>query len=228
MLKPHDFDNVQANSTFTPLASGGYICRIMGVEEASTRNGAPSLHVSLDIADGPEAGRFANEYRADTRNPKKWGCIYCQTITTRDGGTSPFFKGLICAIEESNGMTVQWIDDAQAFAAQFKNRLVGVIFAKEQYKKDDGSLVWKTKPTRCISTGDIRNGNFTVPEDKPYTETAGAYTATGYTAPQFDRSAVDRYLGGNASSEPPVSMPPAGNWETPPPAANDLPFTFNS
>lgn len=226
MLKPHDFDTVQANSTFTPLAPGGYICRIMGVEESSAQSsGAPSLHVSLDIADGPEANRFATEYRNDTRNPKKWGCVYRQVITTKDGGTNPFFKGMICAIEESNGMTVQWTDNKEAFAAQFKGKLIGVLFGREEYTKQDGTNTWITRPQSCLNIGDIRNGNFKVPEDKPLAQSAGAYTTPGYTAPQFDQSAIDRYLGGNAPSEPPVSVPPAANWNN---GANDLPFTFNS
>lgn len=227
MLKPHDFDTVQANSTFTPLAPGGYICRIMGVKESSTQSGAPALLVSLDIADGPEANRFATEYRNDTRNPKKWGCVYRQVITTKDGGTNPFFKGMICAIEESNVMTVQWTDNKEAFAAQFKDKLIGVLFGREEYTKQDGTNTWITRPQSCLNIGDIRNGNFKVPEDKPLAQPAGAYTTPGYTAPQYDQSAIDRYLGGNTStpSEPPVSVPPAANWNS---GANDLPFTFNS
>lgn len=211
MLKPHDFDNVQANSTFVPLAPGGYICRIMGVQETTTQNGVPSFHVSLDIAEGPETGRFAKEYRSDTRQDKKWGCIYRQTITTRDGGTSPFFKGLICAFEESNGTTVQWIDNPQAFAEQFKNKLIGVVFGREEYKKTDGSKAWSTKPTVCMSVQKIRSGDFTTPEDKPYVEAPGAYTTPGYTPPQFDQSAIDRYLGsaGTPPMQPtePVDLP---------------------
>lgn len=224
MLKPHDFDTVQANSNYTPLEKGGYICRIMGVEETATRDGAPMLSVSLDIAEGPESGRFAKEYRDDTRNPKKWGCIYRQNITTRDGGTSPFFKGLITAIEESNGMTVNWTDNPQAFAEQFKNRLVGVVFGREQYKKQDGTLAWTTRPTLCITVQKLRAGDFTVPEDKEYKETVGAsnapgaYSAPGYSAPQFENMAVNRYVNGTA--EPPVSVPQTSAYSQ----QLDLPF----
>lgn len=212
MLKPHDFDTVQANSNYTPLEKGGYICRIMSVEETTTQNRAPMFNVSLDIAEGPETGRFAKEYRDDTRNPKKWGCVYRQGVMTRDGGTSPFFKGLITAIEESNGFAVNWCDGPQ-FAEQFKNKLVGVVFAREQYKKQDGSLVWTTRPSLCISVQKLRAGDFTVPEDKEYKEAPGAYSAPGYTAPQFDNMAVNRYVNGTA--------------DVPPMNPNDLPFTFN-
>lgn len=217
MLKPHDYENVQANSSFTPLAPGGYICRIMGVQEAATRSGTPSLHVSLDIAEGPEEGRYTKEYRNDTRQDKKWGCIYRQTIVTSTGATSPFFKGLITAIEESNGMTVQWTENSEAFAAQFKGKLVGVLFGREEYTKNDGTNAWSTKPTMCLPVQKIRSGEFTVPEDKPLTQTPGAYTTPGYTAPQFDQSAVNQYLGGSASAQ--FAPPPMPSAE---PA--DLPF----
>lgn len=218
MLKPLDFDNVQANSNFTPLAPGGYVCRIMGVQEAATQKGAPSFHVSLDIAEGPESNRFANEYRADTRADKKWGCIYRQTITTKDGGTSPFFKGLITAIEESNGMTVQWTDNHEAFAAQFKGKLVGVIFGREEYAKQDGSRAWSTKAQLCMPIAKIRSGDFKVPEDKPLAQLPGEYRTPGYTAPQFDQSAVNQYLGGNAPA-PSFAPPPMPSAEP-----DDLPF----
>lgn len=219
MLKPLDYENVQSNSNYTPLPAGGYVCRIMGVQEAATMNGKPSLHVSLDIAEGPEANRFTNEYRADTRQDKKWGCIFRQTITTKDGGTSPFFKGLITAIEESNGMTVNWTEDPNAFAAQFKGKLVGVIFGREEYQKQDGTTAWSTKPQLCMPVAKIRAGEFTVPADKPFTPAPGAYTTPNYTAPTFDNSAVERYLG-SASAQ-------SSGWNVPASSENDLPFTFN-
>lgn len=223
MLKPLDYENVQANSSFTPLAPGGYVCRIMGVEEGVSRNGAPTFYVSLDIAEGPEANRFATEYRNDTRPDKKWGCVYRQLITTKDGGTSPFFKGLITAIEESNGMTVNWTDNQEAFAAQFKGKLVGVIFGREEYAKQDGSKAWNTRAQLCMPVAKIRSGDFKVPEDKPLAQLPGEYHTPGYTAPQFDQSAVNQYLGGSAPapSFAPSSTPP---FEA---VANDLPFTFN-
>lgn len=215
MLKPLDYENVQANSSYTPLPAGGYVCRIMGVQEAATMNGKPSLHVSLDIAEGPEANRFTNEYRADTRQDKKWDCIFRQTITTNDGGTNPFFKGLITAIEESNGMTVQWTDNQEAFAAQFKGKLVGVIFGREEYEKNNGAKTWKTVAQLFMPVAKIRAGEFTVPADKPFTPAPGAYTTPNYTAPTFDNSAVERYLG-NASA--PSFVPPVSNEPV------DLPF----
>lgn len=218
MLKPLDFDNVQANSNYTPLPAGGYVCRIMGVQEAATQKGAPSFHVSLDIAEGPEANRFANEYRADTRADKKWGCIYRQTITTKDGGTSPFFKGLITAIEESNGMAVNWTDNPDVFAAQFKGKLVGVLFGREEYTKQDGTNAWSTKPQMCMNVAKIRAGEFTVPADKPLAPTPGAYTTPNYTAPTFDNAAVERYLGNAPIPTAPQFTPPVSNEQI------DLPF----
>ena len=204
MLKPLDYENVQANSSYTPLAPGGYVCRIMGIQEAATRNGTPSLHVSLDIAEGEEADRFAKEYRTDNRPDKKWGCVYRQTIVTSTGATSPFFKGMMTAIEESNNMTVQWTDNPVAFEAQFKGKLIGVLFGREEYTKNDGTNAWSTKPTMCMSVQKIRSGDFTVPEDKPLAPKPGEYHTPGYTAPNFDQSAVNRYL--NTPSAPAAEL----------------------
>lgn len=217
MLKPLDYENVQANSNFTPLAPGGYVCRIMGVEEGVSRNGAPSFNVSLDIAEGQESNRFVTEYRNDTRPDKKWGCVCRQLITAKDGGTNPFFKGLITAIEESNNMTVQWTDNQEVFAAQFKGKLVGVIFGREEYEKNNGAKAWRTVAQLCMPVAKIRSGDFKVPEDKPLAQLPGEYRTPGYTAPQFDQSAVNQYLGGSAPTQ--FAPPPMPSAE---PA--DLPF----
>ena len=88
-----------------------------------------------------------------------------------------------------------------------------MVFAREQYKKQDGTLVWTTRPSLCISVQKLRAGDFTVPEDKEYKEAPGAYSTPGYTTPQFDNMAVNRYVNGTA--------------EVPPMSSNDLPFTFN-
>lgn len=208
MLKPLDYENVQANSSYTPLAPGGYVCRIMGIQEAATMNGKPSMHVSLDIAEGPESNRYAKDYRENTDPNKKWGCIYRQTITDNSGATSPYFKGMISAIEESNNMTVQWTENSEVFAAQFKGKLVGVLFRKEEYIKNDGTNAWSTKPFMFMSAQKVRSGDFKAPADKPLEPKPGEYHTPGYTAPSFDQSAVSRYL--NTPSAPaaePVDLP---------------------
>ena len=96
--------------------------------------------------------------------------------------------------------------------------MVGVIFGREEYAKQDGTKAWSTKAQLCIPVAKIRSGDFKIPEDKPLAQLPGEYRTPGYTAPQFDQSAVNQYLGGSAPA-PSFAPPPMPSAE---PA--DLPF----
>ena len=60
------------------------------------------LAIFLDIAEGPEADRYAISYKNDTRATKKWGCVVYQLIEDQDGNTNKGFKTFIDAVEKSN------------------------------------------------------------------------------------------------------------------------------
>ena len=88
MEMPNDFQTTQGFGDYTPLPAGGYICRIMGVEETKSKSGRDMIKVSLDIAEGEFKNRFAEAWKADTRADKKWGCIANQLVYDTTDGTS--------------------------------------------------------------------------------------------------------------------------------------------
>lgn len=168
MNKPQDFDTAIGYGEALP--AGGYVCRIMSVEETvSQKSGAPMIKVSLDIAEGPYKDYFANQYRANTRSDKKWSgnAVVNQLVYDPNGAntTNKGFKSFITAAEKSNSsFKTQWGD---AFCSCFKNKLVGVIFRREQFRPDlqKEDTAFATKAFMFRSADVIRKG-VPVPADK--------------------------------------------------------------
>lgn len=217
MQKPQDFDNVQAFGDFVPLPAGGYVCRIMGVEETASRAGAPMIKISLDIAEGQYKDYFANQYRANTRADKKWSysAIINQLVydTSGNNSTNRGFKTFVTSVCESNqGFNVAWGD---GFAACFKNRLVGVLFGREEYIGTDGKTHWSTKALNFRSVKTIRDGGFEIPADKPLVSVDAA--ADPFAPPQTPQPAAQQ-------KSAPAGVPDLQDFEEILVPESDLPF----
>lgn len=168
MIKPRDYDQTAAFGEFTPLELGGHICQIMNVEETKSRNGNDMLIISLDTAPQDiQPGYYMEQWKADTRPDKRWGCRMFQMVYDSEGKTSRGFKTFITAVEKSNpGFQVQWGD---SFAKCFKNRLIGGVFGREQYLNASGEAKWFIKCVQLRSVEAIQKG-VDVPEDKYLTQ----------------------------------------------------------
>lgn len=178
MIKPNDYDKVQAYGEFTPLKLGGHICKIMQVKETQSRAGKDMLEISIDIAEGEQKDYFAQSYKADTRENKKWGCVVYQLVKDNDGNTSRGFKSFITAVENSNsGFKVMWGDK---FAACFKGKLIGGVFGREEYLNANNEKKFATKCVQFRSLEAIRNG-VDIPEDKLLPESQSNSYGPGYT-----------------------------------------------
>lgn len=177
MLKPKDFDQITAYGEFKPLELGGHVCQIMQVDETESRTKKPMLVISLDTApQDKQPGYYAEQYRADDRPDKKWGCRVFQLVYDNEGKTSKGFKTFVTAVEKSNpGFQVQWGD---GFAACFKGKLIGGVFGREEYEKNDGTTAWSTKCVSFRSVETIQSG-VEVPKDRPLKR--GAASAPAYT-----------------------------------------------
>ena len=164
MKKPTGYEEARVFGEYKPLPSDGYVCVIKQVREQYSRNGNPMIVIALDIAEGDYKGYYEQSYKADTRQDKKWGCNVYQLAEDKDGKCTSGFKTFITSVEKSNpGFQTVWGD---LFCSSLKGRLVGGLFGREQYQKNDGSLGWSTKCVSFRSVDTIRNGEFTVPDDK--------------------------------------------------------------
>ena len=142
MQKPKNYDSVAASLTFEPLALGGHVCIIKGVEEAKSKAGKDMLKVALDIAEGdPQAGYYADKFANDDRPNKKWPCISYVVLEDKDGNCSRQLAGFVTSVEESNpGFTFPWDQ-----VGYLKGKKVGGVFGQEEYMNDKGEKKKATK-----------------------------------------------------------------------------------
>ena len=175
MNKPNDYDQVQEYTYNAPLEPGGYVCRIMQVQEtAAQSSGAPMLKIGLEIAEGPHKGYFSEMFKNDSRQDKKWPCIVNQLEFDTSGATNRGLKTFNTCVERSNpGFKVVWGD---GYAACFKGKLIGGIFRREQYLANDGTKKFSTKCFQFRSVEEIRKG-VPVPNDKLLDDNTAAVTS---------------------------------------------------
>lgn len=168
--KPHDYDEAKAWGDSQALEPGGYICKIVNARETTSKAGNQMVEMLIDIDEGPEAGRFMKMY--NNSDPKKWSnsaVVRQLTLNTADKTTHGGFKNMIQAVEESNNTQVVWGD---GFVDWIKNKRIGLLFYREQFKANDGELKWSTKVdnNRYKTVEQIVSGDYRQPEDKPYIE----------------------------------------------------------
>jgi hypothetical protein len=132
------------------------------------------LKLALDIAEGEHKDFFTRRFNSNNKEDKKWGCTYFQMLTNESAG---FLKGLVEDIEKSNGFT--WDFDE----LKLKGKLVGMLFQREEYEKRNGEIGMFTKPFQPRSIQVIREGKFTVPEDKVLF--SGSSAQSSYDVPDF-------------------------------------------
>lgn len=130
MNKPNEFENTQAGGDFTPVELGGHYAVIKNVTERETKNGDPMVVVSIDFdKKDAQAGYFMEAFKKDVRPDKKYPNQATNYITTEYGGKcTRGFKSFIKAYADSNGLTEEKIKWGADFAAQFKNKKIGVVF----------------------------------------------------------------------------------------------------
>lgn len=153
------------------LMPGGQVCKIVGArtETVNTQNGPKQKFVlAYDIAEGEFAGYFDAQFKRakeQDASKAKWRGTYDCFILTNEGKTNPFFKGLIACIDKSNE-PFQCVVNGQLNEANFKGKLIGMLFRKEEYMGSDGKKKETVKACAARSVQTIREGNFEIPEPK--------------------------------------------------------------
>lgn len=193
MKQPKNYKETQGYGEFEPLKLGGHICKIMGVKEQKSKTGRDMIVISLDIAEGEQKGYYTELYKKDTKpiDQKKWGCVVYQLVEDNDGNTNRGFKTFINAVAKSNkGFDETKIWD-EKFCEYFKDKLIGGVFGREQYRNASGELRWSTK---CVSFRDIETikKGVPVPDDRYLSDAQpGKETSFSFEDMQADVSEDD-------------------------------------
>ena len=176
MNRPNNYDTTDAfTGESARLTVGGKICIIVNAYETTTKKtNQPMLALEFDIADGDEKGYYdaaQQQYGGD------WRGVYRQGTLDKDGNCSPFFKGMISAIEESNDRYKFDFNEKTLIGKKF-----GGVFGEEEYIGKDGTVKTAVKLMQIRSTDAIKKGNFKIPPKK---------TVSGATQPVVDKGFSD-------------------------------------
>lgn len=166
------FNGYEAKKAATreSLPVGGYVAKILNVEEVSYTWGSVLL-ISFDIAEGKYKDFFSNDYKGQDREDKKWRGTYRLRIPSDDGSEQDgwskrsFNNAMFCVEDGNPGYHWDWNEST------LKGKTVGVLFRNREWEYN-GKTGWSTECCALACVGDIRDGNFKMPKDKPLKEKA--------------------------------------------------------
>jgi hypothetical protein len=177
MRQPSNYDTTQAadGSGGAKLTVGGKICIITGAyESVAKKSGMPMLVIEFDICEGAEKNHYKD---LQEKFGGDWRGVYRQPTQDVDGNCSPFFKGVITAIEASNDRYKFDFNERTLIGKRF-----GGIFGEEEYLSRDGEVKSSVKLAYIRSVESIRKGEFKVPAKKTVVQTGAMSTAgSGFT-----------------------------------------------
>ncbi len=144
---------------------GAYIAKILEAKEVEYSWGNV-LVISFDVTEGEHKDFFANDYKAQTNEDKKWRGTYRLNIpkddgTEQDGWTKNTFNSAMYAVEASNkGYAWAWDEKT------LKGKSVGVLFRNFEWEIN-GKTGWSTECGMLLAVDDVRNSKFKPMKDKP-------------------------------------------------------------
>lgn len=165
-MKPFkNWADVKAPTEFNKLPMGGYLCRIMKAEVTQTRSGDEMLVVNFDITDGEYKDYYANEYRSQQSEDKRWKGVIRYFLPKEDGSekdawTKSRFKAFTDALEESNsGYIWEWKEES------LKGKKIGMVTRNEEWDYN-GKTGFTVRPYNFVTTDKIVKGTYKLPKDK--------------------------------------------------------------
>lgn len=187
--KPNNWNDVKEFTERKKLPVGAYVCRVKKVAVQDNGFGA-QLCLLFDIVDGEYSGFYADDFKHNTRNDKKWKGVLRLFLPVDDGSekdewTKSTFKGMVTSIEKSNpGYIWNWDENSLV------GKLVGILFRNEEWEYE-GKTGWTARPFRAISVDSVQDCDYTIPKEKPLkkkTDSSYGYGG-GYSVPDYSNPA---------------------------------------
>jgi len=154
-MKNINLDNVEEAKEYKVLPAGGYICRIVLVEDVPDRE---YLKMEYDI----DEGEFKGHYQALFANRGFWAGKFVKSYKET---ALPFFKSFTTAVEASN-KGYKWNSDETTLI----DKVVGLVLAEEEYWGNDGSLKTRLYVHQTRSIQSIKDNDYKVPAKKLKTD----------------------------------------------------------
>ena len=174
--KPNNWNEVTEMTERPKLPLGAYVCKIVKAA-VETNSYGDQLIVGFDIAEGDYANFYRKDFDSNTAQNKKWRGQLRLWLPKDDGSdkdeiTKRVLKGFVSSVEKSNlGYQFDWNE------ASLAGKMVGILFRNEEYDFE-GKHGWAVRPFRALSCASVREGSFTLPNDKPLNPLSNTSTAT--------------------------------------------------
>lgn len=155
---------VEESAPFQQLPPGGYVARIVDVEDVEDRE---YLNVVYDIAEGDWAGFYSDDFGRS--NP--WMHRFVRSYKESALG---MFKAFLSRLEESNRdfNIAQW--QVYSDPRQLVGLELGIVVQTELYTNDRGEDKKRLNVVGVYASQDVRNGDYRLPEPKDARKTVGA------------------------------------------------------
>lgn len=184
IAKPTNWENIQIISERKTLPLDAYVCKIKKAVVQQNTYG-DQLCVLFDISEGDFARFYDEDFKNNQNEDKKWKGVIRLFLPTNDGSdkdewTKRTLKGFITAVENSNrGYVWNWDETT------LTGRTIGILMRNEEWAYN-GKTGWAVRPFRAISADSVRNGEFTLPKDKPLNPLTGTPTYVSTNQPVND------------------------------------------
>ena len=182
--RPNNWNEVREFSDSQKLPVDAYVCKIRRAVVQNNGYG-DQLCLLLDIHEGEFKGFYDNDFKNNQNQDKKWKGVLRVWLPKDDGSekdewTKSSFKGMVTAFEKSNP-GYQWNWDETSLAG----KLIGVLFRNEEWEFNN-KTGWTVRPFKAISVDRVRDGDFTLPADKPLKNKSTSGGSNIYDLAKFD------------------------------------------
>ena len=169
MKQFNDYKETQAITERPKIPAGAYICVIKNAE-IKEYNGQfgnyEKLEISVDVTEGEYKDFYANDYRSQQGEDKRWKGVLRLNVPSDDGSDYDAFlkrkfKTNIIAVEDSNtGYRWDWDEK------KLKGKKIGLLLQNKEWEFGN-KTGWTAQPYGFISVENVREGKFKIPKDKP-------------------------------------------------------------
>ena len=175
-MKKIDWIPVEESAPFEKLPPGGYVVRIVDVEDVANRE---YLNIVYDIAEGEHAGFYSDNF--GKLNP--WAHRFVRSYKETAQG---MFKQFLSRLEDSNkGFSIKkWQDKSDE--TELIGLEVGIVLQIEHYTNDKGEDKERLDMVGIYAAQDIRNGDFKLPAPKDSRRDVPAAIASRKPASVYD------------------------------------------
>lgn len=179
-----DYETTPEFTESVKLPAGAYEVTIKRAEDSET-----ALCILFDISEGEYRNYYMNKFTADKKNyPNKAKYKGVLRLWYPNGGqyddnAKKRMKTALKRIKDSNRLNVDFTKEWDG--AALKGAKVGMIFRDQEWEYN-GSTGFTAQPYSIITSSDLKEGNFKLPEPKRLSTNAAAQTRTNSGYDEFE------------------------------------------